>query len=86
MNSTNTFLYCDMNIAGIANIDDEFLMFNKGHIYSDTIERVERTLIEAALEESHGNRIAAAKILGIHRNTLHLKVKKLNINVDRFKI
>lgn len=75
----------NVNVAGIGKIDDQFLMLSKGHIYSDTIERVEKALIEAALEESCGNRIAAAKILGIHRNTLHLKVKKLHINVERFK-
>lgn len=76
----------DVNIAGIGKIDDDFLMLNKGHIYIDTIQQVERALIEAALEESGGNRIVAAKILGIHRNTLHLKVKRLHINVNRFKI
>lgn len=75
----------DVNITGISKIDNRFLMLNKGHIYSDTIRQVEKALIEAALEESSGNRIAAAKILGIHRNTLHLKVKRLHINVDRFK-
>ncbi len=76
----------NVKISEIANINNDSLTLNKGHIYNDTIEKVERALIEAALEESSGNRIAAAKILGIHRNTLHLKVKKLQINVDRFKL
>lgn len=76
----------NLNVAGMDNIDDDFLAFNKGHIYNDTIEKVERSLIEAALEKSHGNRVAAAKMLGIHRNTLHLKIKKLHISVDRFKL
>lgn len=75
----------NLSIADVTRIDDDFLMLHKGHIYNDTIERVEKALIEAALEESHGNRIKAAEMLGIHRNTLHLKIKKLNINVGRFK-
>ncbi len=76
----------DIHINGIGKIDEQFLAFNKGHIYSDAIKQIEKALIEAALERSCGNRIAAAKILGIHRNTLHMKVKKLHINVEQFKL
>jgi len=76
----------NITIAGIGNIKDDFLMLNKGHIYIDIIKQVEKALIEAALQESNGNRIAAAKMLGIHRNTLHFKIKKLHINVDKFKL
>ena len=75
----------DINITGLAKINDEFLAFDKGHIYSKTINQVEKALIEAALERSCGNRVAAARMLGIHRNTVHLKVKKLHINVEQFK-
>lgn len=74
-----------MYIKALDKIDDRFLSLHEGHIYSAVIEEIEKALIEAALEGSSGNKIAAAKILGIHRNTLHMKVKKLRINVDRFK-
>ncbi len=39
------------------------------------LEAVERTVIEAALDESHGNVSAAARALGIHRQTLYAKLR-----------
>jgi PAS domain S-box-containing protein len=36
--------------------------------------------IKTALEETRGNYTAAAKLLGIHRMTLHRRMKKLHIN------
>ncbi len=74
-----------MHISGIGEINEQFLAFSDGHVYSDTIRQVEKALIETALERSCGNRVAAAKMLGIHRNTLHLKLKKLDIKVDKFR-
>lgn len=66
-------------------IDEYFLTANRGEIYSAVIESIERILIEKALERSFGNQIAASKLLGINRNTLHAKIKKLNIDVGRYK-
>ena len=42
-------------------------------------------IIEKILERSDGNQVMAARILGLNRNTLHKKIKKLNIDVQRFK-
>ena len=67
-------------------IDDYFFMANNGRIYPLAIESIERVLIEKALEISRGNQITASKVLGIHRNTLHTKVRKLKIDVDKYKI
>jgi ActR/RegA family two-component response regulator len=36
--------------------------------------------IKAALEETRGNYSAAAKLLGIHRMTLHRRMQKLQID------
>jgi DNA-binding protein Fis len=47
---------------------------------------MEKSLIEKALEYTFGNQITAAKLLGINRNTIRTKIKKLNINVERFKM
>lgn len=74
-----------MDIKMIDKIDDAFMTVNRGHIYTSVINKIEKALIESALECSAGNRLAAAKILGIHRNTLRLKLKKLHIDAGRFK-
>jgi two-component system nitrogen regulation response regulator GlnG len=47
------------------------------------IERVERPLIELALERTKGNQLRAASILGINRNTLHKKIAELKIDPKR---
>jgi DNA-binding protein Fis len=67
-------------------IDEAFAILEKGHIYRALIDDAEKTLIEKALERSFGNKILAAKILGINRNTIRTKIKKLNIDVTKFKL
>lgn len=69
----------------IENIEQYFLTTDEGRIYDVVIDKVGRILIEKALERTRGNRVLASKILGLNRNTLHAKIKKLNIDVDRFK-
>ncbi|MDH5542477.1 MAG: sigma-54 dependent transcriptional regulator [Nitrospinota bacterium] len=44
-------------------------------IYKRVVEEVEGKLIRKALEKTKGNKIAAAKLLGINRNTLSSKLK-----------
>jgi Fis family transcriptional regulator, factor for inversion stimulation protein len=38
------------------------------------IEILEKSMIQGALQRNHGNQCAAAKQLGIHRNTLQRKM------------
>lgn len=45
----------------------------------EAIEILERTLIQRAMERTNGNRSAAAKMLGIHRNTLQRKLEEYEI-------
>lgn len=75
-----------MRSKSIDKIDEYFLTVNRGEVYSRVIEDIEKQLIEKALERSFGNQIAAAKILGINRNTLHTKMEKFNIEVEKFKL
>ncbi len=66
-------------------VDEAFIAEQRGQVYRVLVENTERVLIEKALGMSSGNQILAAKILGINRNTIRSKIKKLDINVDRFK-
>jgi len=45
-----------------------------GFFLEEVVELLERTLIEKTLERTGGNRSAASKLLGIHRNTLQRKM------------
>jgi len=66
-------------------VDNFFITVKKGEIYRAVIGEIERSLIEKALGYTSGNQITAAGLLGINRNTIRTKIKKLNINVERFK-
>jgi DNA-binding protein Fis len=66
-------------------LDKYFLDTNEGSIYEKVIDDIERILIEKALERSCGNQITAAKMLGLNRNTLHSKIKRLHIDPELFK-
>jgi len=57
----------------------------KGVLYKTIIETVERPLIERALERTEGNQLKAARILGINRNTIRARIRKLGINPGIFK-
>lgn len=73
-------------LNNIENIEEYFFKVDEGRIYDIVVDRIGRLLIEKALERTHGNRVLASKILGLNRNTLHAKIKKLHIDVDRFKL
>jgi len=49
------------------------------NLYSMVIPEIEKALILMVLRETKGNQIKAARILGINRNTLRNKIKKLGI-------
>ena len=66
-------------------IDHLFMTSKMGNVYRSVINRTEKILIEKALEQSAGNKIVAAKFLGLNRNTLHAKIRMLRIDVRRFK-
>ena len=43
------------------------------------IEQVERPLIKLALATTNGNKVRAAALLGLNRNTLRSKINSLGI-------
>ncbi|MBN3039094.1 MAG: hypothetical protein JW869_06765 [Candidatus Omnitrophica bacterium] len=66
-------------------LNEDFHSVDSGHIYDDTISSIERAIISKALKRTEGNQIQAARLLGLNRNTLHKKIQKLDIDVERFK-
>ncbi|MFB3826941.1 MAG: helix-turn-helix domain-containing protein [Bryobacteraceae bacterium] len=51
---------------------DHFM--GNGFFLEEAVEILEKTMIQRAMERTRGNRSAAAKLLGIHRNTLQRKL------------
>jgi len=48
-------------------------------LYSEIMKEVEKPLLLLALEQSEWNKVKAAEILGINRNTLRKKMTELQI-------
>ncbi len=67
-------------------IEEIFKTEQRGRIYRKVIEDAEKILIERALAETEGQQITAAALLGINRNTLRCKIRKLRINPKRFRL
>ena len=54
-------------------------MFSKGILYEDARQEIERRFIARALARADGNLGRAARLLGIHRNTLSRKVAEYRL-------
>ncbi len=67
-------------------IDKIFLTIGRGKVYNKVIDDTEKMLIEEALKRSFGNQSIAAKLLGINRNTMRAKVRKMKIDLKTFRI
>ncbi len=52
-------------------------------LYERILKEVERPLLTLTLQATRGNQIRAAEVLGLNRNTLRKKIRKLNIPVVR---
>ena len=66
-------------------VETEKMLYNerKGELYRAIMDRVERPLIEHALLRTGGNQLGAARLLGINRNTIRAKMRKLGIDASR---
>jgi transcriptional regulator with GAF, ATPase, and Fis domain len=69
----------DLPSAVLTHVNALLAAGHKGDLWSDTVEKVERVLLERALESCEGVRLKAAELLGIHRNTLRKKADELGL-------
>ncbi|MDD4909440.1 MAG: helix-turn-helix domain-containing protein [Candidatus Omnitrophica bacterium] len=70
----------------IIELDGSLYKEKQGIVYKYVLEAIEKPLIEHALERTYGNQLKAAKILGINRNTMRTKIRKLGIDPNKWKI
>ncbi len=57
--------------------DVKRLLEKEPQLYDTVVGVVERVLLEEALSASGGNKVKAARLVGLHRNTIRNKLKKL---------
>lgn len=48
-------------------------------LYERVMQEVEKPLLEVVMRENNGNKLKAAKVLGINRNTLRKKLNRYSI-------
>lgn len=70
----------------IIDLGDSLFNEKKGVLYRSVLDIIEKPLIEHILERTDGNQLKAARILGLNRNTIRSKIKKLGISVDKWKV
>jgi two-component system nitrogen regulation response regulator GlnG len=69
----------------VIELEDSLYDLKKGVLFKSILEVIEKPIIERALERTDGNQFKAARILGINRNTIRAKIKKLGIDPDKYK-
>ena len=69
----------------VIELENSLFIEKKGVLYKSVLEAVEKPLLEQTLGRCEGNQLKAARILGINRNTMRTKIKKLGIDVTRWK-
>lgn len=62
-------------------LSELFIREHEGQLYRALVESLEKPLISRVLKQTAGNQLQAARILGINRNTLRSKIRKLGIYV-----
>jgi DNA-binding NtrC family response regulator len=52
----------------------------EGELYKLVLSKLERPLFKLVLDKLSGNKVKAANVLGLHRNTLRKKLKELGLS------
>jgi Fis family transcriptional regulator len=61
-------------------------LLDGGFFLQQAIEVLEKSMIQGGLDRNKGNQCAAAKQLGIHRNTLQRKMVEYALNGARTRV
>jgi DNA-binding protein Fis len=61
------------------------LKSKEGKIYRIMLDALDKSLIRNTLIITFGNQLKAARLLGINRNTLRAKMRKLGISLSEVK-
>lgn len=69
----------------VLQLDESLYNEKKGALYKAVLEEIEKPMIEYVLKRTAGNQIRAARILGLNRNTIRVKIKRLGIDPARYK-
>ena len=74
-----------MNTPAMKEIFEKLVdhLLENGFFMEEAVEVLERNLIARAVERTDGNRRAASKLLGIHRNTLQRKIADYKLEGQR---
>ena len=56
------------------------MMVERGILLEEALTEFEKKFIRRVLEHSRGNQCRAAKVLGIHRNTLSRKITEYHLD------
>jgi Fis family transcriptional regulator, factor for inversion stimulation protein len=56
------------------------MMVDRGILLEEALTEFEKKFIKRVLEHTQGNQCRAAKVLGIHRNTLSRKISQYHLN------
>jgi two-component system nitrogen regulation response regulator GlnG len=55
-------------------------LLDRGILFGEALAEFEKRFIKKALENHKGNQLRAAKMLGIHRNTLGRKIERYQLD------
>lgn len=55
-------------------------LIDRGILFEEAVNEFEKKFIKKILDSSNGNQSKAAKILGIHRNTLSRKIEAYKLD------
>lgn len=56
------------------------MLVDRGILLEEAVTEFEKKFIKRVLERANGNQCRAAKVLGIHRNTLSRKIGEYKLN------
>ena len=69
----------------VISLEDHLYREKEGILYNSIMRAIEKPLLEHTLEKTAGNQLKAARVLGINRNTIRSKIRKLGIDVNKWK-